>query len=103
MLITADGGWRKGGIVPLKQAADEAIADCPAIEHVLVVRRTEHEIDWTEGRDVWYHDLVPAADDRCEPERMDAEDMLFLLYTSGTTAKPKGILHTTAGYLLGTR
>ncbi len=103
VLITADGGWRKGGIVPLKQAADEALAECPTIEHVLVVRRTEHEIDWTEGRDVWYHDLVPAADDWCEPERMNAEDMLFLLYTSGTTAKPKGILHTTAGYLLGTK
>ena len=60
VLITADGGWRKGGIVPLKQAADDALADCPSIEHVLVVRRTEHEIGWTEGRDVWYHDLVPA-------------------------------------------
>ena len=103
VLITADGGWRKGGIVPLKEAADEALADCPTIEHVLVVRRTEHEIGWIEGRDHWYHDLVPAADDWCEPERMNAEDMLFLLYTSGTTAKPKGILHTTAGYLLGTK
>ena len=103
VLITADGGWRKGGIVPLKAAADEALSDCPSIEHVLVVRRTEHEVGWVEGRDHWYHDVVPAADDWCEPERMNAEDMLFLLYTSGTTAKPKGILHTTAGYLLGTK
>ena len=103
VLITADGGWRKGGIVPLKQAADDALEDCPTIKHVLVVRRTEQDIDWVEGRDHWYHDLVPAADDWCEPERMNAEDLLFLLYTSGTTAKPKGIVHTTAGYLLGTK
>ncbi|MDX6598991.1 MAG: acetyl-CoA synthetase [Gaiellales bacterium] len=103
VLITADGGWRKGGIVPLKQAADDAVEDCPTIKHVLVVRRTEQEIDWVEGRDHWYHDLVPAAADWCEPERMNAEDLLFLLYTSGTTAKPKGIVHTTAGYLLGTK
>ena len=59
VLITADGGWRKGGIVPLKEAADDALEDCPTIKHVLVVRRTEHEIDWVEGRDHWYHDLVP--------------------------------------------
>jgi acetyl-CoA synthetase len=103
VLITADGGWRKGGIVPLKQAADDAVAECPSIQHVLVVRRTEQEVGWVDGRDHWYHDLVPGADDWCEPERMNAEDMLFLLYTSGTTAKPKGILHTTAGYLLGTK
>ena len=103
VLITADGGWRKGGIVPLKQAADDALEDCPTIKHVLVVRRTEQDIDWVEGRDHWYHDLVPAAGDWCEPERMNAEDLLFLLYTSGTTAKPKGIVHTTAGYLLGTK
>ena len=103
VLITADGGWRKGAIVPLKQAADDALVDCPTIEHVLVVRRTEHEVTWFEGRDHWYHDLVPAARDWCEPERMNAEDLLFLLYTSGTTAKPKGIVHTTAGYLLGTK
>ena len=89
--------------MPLKEAADDALADCPSIEHVLVVRRTEQEIGWVEGRDHWYHDLVPAAADWCEPERMNAEDLLFLLYTSGTTAKPKGIVHTTAGYLLGTK
>ena len=104
VLITADGGWRKGGDRAAQgQRRRRARADCPSIEHVLVVRRTEHEVGWVEGRDHWYHDLVPAADDWCEPERMNAEDMLFLLYTSGTTAKPKGILHTTAGYLLGAK
>ena len=103
LLITGDGGWRKGGIVPLKQAADDACEQCPTIEHVLVVKRTGDDVGWVEGRDVWYHDLVPRQPAWCEPERMGAEDTLFLLYTSGTTAKPKGILHTTAGYLLGAK
>ncbi len=101
VLITSDGGWRRGQVVPLKQLADEAVAGCPCIEHVLCLRRTEHEVGWTEGRDVWWHDLVPAQPSTCEPERMGAEDILYLLYTSGTTAKPKGICHSTAGYLLG--
>ena len=87
--------------MPLKDNADEALEQSASIEHVLVVRRTGHDVPWTEGRDLWWHELMAAADDRCEPERVGAEDMLFLLYTSGTTARPKGILHTTAGYLLG--
>ena len=103
VLITGDGGWRKGGVVPLKQAADDACEQCPTIEHVLVVKRTGDDVSWVEGRDVWYHDLVPGQPAWCEPERMGAEDTLFLLYTSGTTAKPKGIVHTTAGYLLGAK
>ena len=100
VLITADGAWRRGQIVPLKQIADDAAERCPTIEQVLVVRRTENEVGWREGRDVWWHDVVPLAETTCEPERMGAEDVLYLLYTSGTTAKPKGIVHTTGGYLL---
>jgi len=102
VLVTCDGAWRRGQVVPLKELADAAVADCPSIEHVLVLRRTENDVAWTEGRDVWWHDVVPGASADCEPERMNAEDVLYLLYTSGTTAKPKGIVHTTAGYLLGT-
>jgi acetyl-CoA synthetase len=102
VLVTCDGAWRRGQVVPLKELADAAVADCPSIEHVLVLRRTESDVAWTEGRDVWWHDVVPGASADCEPERMNAEDVLYLLYTSGTTAKPKGIVHTTAGYLLGT-
>ena len=101
VLITCDGAWRRGQVVPLKDMADEAVKDCKSIDHVLVVRRTENEVPWTEGRDVWWHDAVANASAECEPESMGAEDVLYLLYTSGTTAKPKGICHTTAGYLLG--
>jgi acetyl-CoA synthetase len=100
-LVTCDGAWRRGQVVPLKDMADEAVADCPSIKHVLVVRRTGNEVAWTQGRDVWWHDALAAAAESCEPESMGAEDVLYLLYTSGTTAKPKGICHTTAGYLLG--
>jgi acetyl-CoA synthetase len=99
VLITGDGAWRRGQVVPLKETADVALAECPSVEKVLVLRRTEHDVAMTEGRDVWWHELVPAQPADCPPEPMDSEDLLYLLYTSGTTAKPKGIMHTTGGYL----
>jgi acetyl-CoA synthetase len=100
-LITADGGYRRGQVLPLKRFADDAIAQCPSIRHCIVVRRVGDEsfAAIKEGRDHWWHRLLESASPKCEPEAMDAEDMLFILYTSGTTGKPKGIVHTTGGYL----
>ena len=99
ILITADGSYRKGKVVSLKDSADKAMSATDKIENCIVVKRTGEEVPFTEGRDHWYHDLIEAADAECPPEPMDAEDILYLLYSSGTTGKPKGIQHTTGGYL----
>ncbi|GAA6742898.1 acetate--CoA ligase [Thermus antranikianii] len=99
VLITADGGYRRGQVVPLKQNADEALKEVSTVEHVVVVRRTGEEVPWTPGRDHWWHELMEAASDRCEAEPMEAEEPLFILYTSGSTGKPKGVLHTLGGYM----
>ncbi|MEH6584977.1 MAG: acetate--CoA ligase [Halioglobus sp.] len=99
-VITADEGVRGGRTVPLKINADKALEACPNVHTCLVVQRTGGDVAWTEGRDVWYHELVDGQSTDCAPESMDAEDPLFILYTSGSTGKPKGVLHTTGGYLL---
>jgi acetyl-CoA synthetase len=99
VLITADGGYRRGTVVPLKQNADEATALTPTIEHVVVLKRTGQSVSMKAGRDKWWADLMAKAAPVCPAEAMDAEDPLYILYTSGTTGKPKGILHTTGGYL----
>lgn len=101
MVITGDGGYRRGKVLELKKIVDEGVEDCECVKDVIVVKRGyEHPIDcpMKDGRDSWYHDLIASASDECPAEEMEAEDLLFLLYTSGTTGKPKGIMHTTAGY-----
>jgi acetyl-CoA synthetase len=101
ILITADGGYRRGSIVQLKRNADEALKECPTVKTVIVYRRTAQDVAWDQDRDIWWHDFVRDAPARIAPVPMDAEDMLYLLYTSGSTGKPKGIVHTTGGYLTG--
>ena len=102
IVVTADGGWRRGKLVPLKTNVDESMSRSPSVEKVVVVRRTGEDVNMQPDRDFWWHDLMAEASSDCDPAELDSEHPLFILYTSGSTGKPKGVLHTTAGYLLGT-
>ena len=104
VVVTGDGGYRRGGVIPLKQITDDALDGAPSVESVVVMHREglDADVNMQDGRDHWYHDLMAKAGPRCDPEPMDSEDLLFTLYTSGTTGKPKGIAHATGGYLVGT-
>ena len=99
LVITQDEAWRKGSAIPLKAIADDAVAMAPTVERMVVLRRTGADVPMTDGRDVWWHDAVDGRSADCEPEQVEAEHMLFALHTSGTTAKPKAVVHTTGGYL----